>query len=364
MTEKPKATADTAAGEMIPDIKPGSVFTWLGERIYLAAIIRVCNSFLNLVLNVNITLPDGTSIEQKKIRPKIANGSASIDLDLDLSQSGLSMTSGGQTVIPFQFYNITNSASAADTWRTVQMRNGIVGWRSKYRNEAFEQSVPRNSDTRGNGELRSIIVNEAAAGFFGQPTALATQTTLDDTAEVVLYDPTISLDSAGQILLNSANPDGSGNVLAGFWLEIMDGVVVDSVLSSYVVLKGRMFSPLGTGGRVTTAFPAMADNIIPLAIVQANATLDPQIFQIQTGNCVNRYPPGTTRDRGAWTADALANRYFFTGDEILDDSSVNRVIGTQNFYARWRYTGYGQVTQPPSTDPTNWTKLYAVPAAT
>ncbi len=359
MPAESKKTEDQPAGTMIPEPKPGDVFAWLAERLPLTALVRVCNAFLNLIININVLLPDGTYLSQGKVRPKIANGNSVVDLNIDLSQSGLQMEGSGTTVIPGTFYNIASTANpGVDDYRCVQFRDILVGLRSKYYTGTGEDI------TTGNFESRFYALNDLQAILgdpFGQPAALPTQTILDNTAATTLYDPTILDASCGQIILNDTATDLTGNISAAFWLEIVD----DPSFGPYAKLIGRMYDSSGTApGRVTSPFPAGTENIVPLATIVCNATTDPFIRQIQTGNLVNRYPAGTTRFRGRWTADALANRVFYQGEQVLDDSVVNRTIGGVSFYALWQYNnGSGQEATAPNTTPTHWIKLYAVPAA-
>ncbi len=113
MPDKP-STSSAPAGTIIPEPGMGKVFNWLAERLYLTALVRVCNAFLNLVVNVVITYPDGTSAT-KQVRPKIADSSATLEIPIDLSQSSLG--SGSSTTTTFQITAIgTGDYFTAQTW--------------------------------------------------------------------------------------------------------------------------------------------------------------------------------------------------------------------------------------------------------
>lgn len=269
--------------------------------------------------------------------------------------------SPGQTIIPGAFYNITNTAAAAAaTWKTYQFRDFLVGGRSKYSTfPKFSSAIgPGNIQDTGNGELKQIVQNDLAGrhgNYFAQPAALATQTVLNSLSDTVIYDASYDGSTFGQIVLNDTITDLVGTINAAFWLEITD----DPVDGWFVTLKGRMYDPNGTGGRQTAPFPDVSQNIIPLTVIAANATLAaPLITPIQTGNLINRIPPGTTNHRGAWTADALVNQIFYTGDLVLDDTLTRFVVSGISFYTLYQYTAnYGKETVSPNSNAGNWKEV-------
>lgn len=343
--------------------------TLFGKKSIREALVEMLNCFYNPKITLKTRNADGSNTDLSPAEIKM--GPLGWTAEIDLTNLGPYGGASSQTIIPATFYNIANTANNADTWRTFQWRDFIFGGRSKWKTATAYGDFNGIGElaSSGNGELKMFIVNDFAwldGDLFAQPTALTTQGILDDTAETEIYDPAINFGPGtfGQIVLNNTHPEVDGTIQAAFWLAI-----IDDGTDYYARLTGRMFSATGTGGRVTTPFPAVSENIIPLCIIEANPTAGVFIRPIQTGSLVNRYVPGVTPYRGAWTADALAGQIFFPGDLVLDETAspydFTVSSGTAHAYKMYRYiAGVAPAVQnfAPHTVPANWAAIYTIAA--
>lgn len=277
-----------------------------------------------------------------------------------------------EIVFPFQIYSVKNITATPDQIAqftsvglnindfTFQVRSGIVGART-YINSLTSNIDGSIQNTIGNFE-QDLYVG-CTDGFPNLPTG----------TEIDFYYPqspnkngiTNILDSSGDILLygtlaNSSPDDGYPFVTSAqitmnptvdnlssensawhmaLWLEIVD----DANNGSYVNLMGRMFSGDGDTIRTTIPFPEGA-NIIPLGTVvvtySGESNTGPKVYfltQIQGGNLVNRWTPGSTTLRGRWVEiyaalpAGLTNLNFYPGDIVVDDSAFQIFAGT-NYY--------------------------------
>jgi hypothetical protein len=115
-------------------------------------------------------------------------------------------------------------------------------------------------------------------------------------------------------------------------------VITDDQVSGYsAALWAQMYSnnPIDSTGRPQSPFPAPSPLIIPVAVIAcgsfpAGNHIFDEIIQIQSGNLVNRYPPGQGPfsgsplfDRGNWTADNLAGQCFWPGDMVCAKTAGN-----------------------------------------
>lgn len=323
----------------------------LEKKSIREALVEMLNCFYSPKITLKTRNADGTNTDLSPAEIKM--GPLGWTAEIDLTNLG-PYGAKSQTIIPATFYNIANGADPSATWKTVQFRDFVFGGRSKYVAISAYNNIPPSESlgTSGNGELKMIIINDFAGNsgdFFAQPSALATSGTLGNTADTVIFDPTIN-DGAdgtfGQIILNDT-VSTAGNLYAAFWLEI-----IDDGSFYYARLMARMFDETGAGGRSTSPFPALAETIIPVAIIQANPAITPAITQIQSGNLVNRCDPGSLHVRGDWTGDALSGQRFFPGDLVTNG---NGTLGASVKKTYLRKT-FGQTSTPPA-DGADWTAL-------
>jgi len=289
-------------------------------------------------------------------------------------------------MFPFKIYQI-NNVSATDAQKklfsdlglsiddvTFQIRDGLIGFRP-YINTPITAEIDPLSALVGNNEFEVAVVTTDIDhqsnplqynydDFYYPPQAnKGTCLILDDTAATLICGipagspantPAISVN---QIALNQNQVRGVGiaypnDRAAAFWVEIVD----DPLNGICPNLMGQMYCGELAATRANYPFP-IGDNIIPLGTVsvnkpasQAGEAVGIQIRQIQTGNLVNRFPPGITNHRGVWTEtfdelppDVLSCM-FYPGDIIVDDT-VDMPYGTPllfNMQLVWMYLGTAQ----------------------
>ena len=263
---------------------------------------------------------------------------------------------------PFSFYQVKSNTPSVETWRVLQMADGIFGGRSFFNSQSKYVNLFNPESLgypEGNYELRMAIANDLSIEFpFSQPTPLDPvygQTVLADATDTVLFDPNTN-QTCGQIVLNNSalDPTVPGSLSASFWLEIKDTVLDggDPLSGYYARLMGRMWSNYGTSGRPTDAFPAHSNSIIPLCLVEVDPT---EIFfnQLQTGNIVNNYPAfvagsslGQTFYRGDWTTNSLSGQYFYPGD-LVTNGTIS--TGGHTWVKQFIRKTYGTTTTAPAS---------------
>lgn len=341
---------------------PGTLF---GKKSIREALVEMLNCFYSPKITVKVRSPDQVNTLDAQAAVKM--GPLGWTAELDLTNFGPYGGALSATIIPATFYNITNSANGTDTWKTFQFRDFVFGGRSKWKTFSEYGNLDGMSPlaSTGNWELKMALVNDLAffnGDSFAQPAALATQGTLDSMTATVIYDPTIATVAGtfGQIVLNDTSMDVDGTIQAAFWIEI-----IDDGASYYARVMGRMFSSAGSGGRSTDPFPAASESIIPLCVIEANPGFDPYIRPLTVGDVVNRTVEGSSKFRGAWTADALSGQIFFPRDIVYDDTTsgaypltkaLTTPAGNFTYRAQYRYIGASPaaMTSVPNTDPTHW----------
>jgi hypothetical protein len=270
---------------------------------------------------------------------------------------------------PFTFYQIQSNTNGVESWRVLQMADGIFGGRSFFNYYAKYVNLLNPEDVNspeGNYEIRMAIVNDfSIESPLSQPSPLDAsygQTVLADATDTVLFDPNTN-QTCGQIVLNNSalDPSVPPSLSASFWLEIIDTAVNGgNPLSGYYArLMGRMWSDFGTSGRPSAAFPTHSNSIIPLCLVSASQA-DFFVNQIQTGNVVNNYPAfvngsalGETFYRGDWTTDSLSGQYFYPADLVTNGTIT---ISGHTFKLQFIRKTYGTTTVAPA-DGTDWIAL-------
>ena len=211
-----------------------------------------------------------------------------------------------QTILPFTFYNVANAQNTIDSWRTFQMRDGIVAARSKtYQALDFNGNVAEGNFEQwlvaaGDGALANPFAQPFVQTGFGQVILAAdgTQTQIsgidETTGEAVHF---------GQILLDTS----MGATGAAFWLEIID----DPVVGFAANLWGGMFGGSGISPTPNDIFPDPTDSvndgllIIPLAQIYTITGTTFGVEQFQTGHLINRYPSGSITYRGPFVTKQI-----------------------------------------------------------
>ena len=260
------------------------------------------------------------------------------------------------TLQPFSIYAIGNG---------FQIRDGIIGYRSKY----FIYTAPASYggtkiDAGGAYEIPIYCPNTDPntdnVGFNG----------VNFSRQPVLNTATVTLDAGGlktlipvstNILMPNTFP---ANGIAIFWVELAD----DNVNGVTVKLYGKMTN-YNTGG-VEFPFYPQGENVFPIGYLNIfNGAIS--IQQYQVGNLTNRYLPGTVGGssplnyRGRWTADNLHGQAFYDGDIVVDDVfDFTQVISggaglTFPYQKAFVYYGGANLESlPPSSNLPVWKYLY------
>jgi len=314
-------------------------------------------------------------------------------------------------ILPFQIYNIDNLTDSKDTWRTFQIRDGIISARSKYwiyyRNylnasptiDFANSQILFEERFMGNFEIPLFVFQDNQGFQFENdyPFPPAQQSTYGESGsriELALATDTLisGYDSSGtyvnyaQIVLPKWDVvSGSQLPQASFWVETVDDPVKGIIANLY----GRMYG--GSPGFYPSvqADPFPADNsVIPIGtVVPAFDTADggftykptgvTQFYQYQVGNCVNRFPAmnkitGASNAigefqcfRGNWIQNSLSGQVFYPGDSVYDDTAtayLSKTIesgatphGAFTFRGIYVYIGTPNFgTTAPHSDSTNW----------
>jgi len=236
-------------------------------------------------------------------------------------------------MFPFKIYQIGG---------VIQIRSGLVGYRSKY----FVNAAPAFGATFANYEQEVNCTCTDSTWLVDDPPTLnpGPKVTLANATDTVIVDPNTSV-YYGNIAPASA-PDENGEINLSFWLEIVD---TNGALGTYSQLYGRMWTRHAgsSTGRPTTMFPASDKNIVPLGSLGVGA--NPFVEQIQWGNLTNRYPQFPTDDtgtitlsgtlisaggsalnyRGDWDINNLAGQVFYPGDIVCDSSGYTKATGSE-----------------------------------
>ena len=261
------------------------------------------------------------------------------------------------TILPFQMYQTDNKLSAADSWRTFQMRDGLLGARSRYSkvNFAIGDGV---GTVFGNYENELVVVQDqqsSLSGFLFTSIPISGQIELSKTQDTLI----VGVDGSGNAVgysqfLPAPDFDDLGQIFFSIYLEIIDSptpIASISGVNLYANLKGRMFA--GQGVIAGTAFD-VGQNIIPIAIgFYDGHSQEVGIIQIQTGNCVNRFPAysestgfGQTMNfLGDWTAQSLSGQLFYPCDTITSSSHL--------FYRKT----FGFTSVAPTVSNSDWTLI-------
>ena len=250
-----------------------------------------------------------------------------------------------QVILPFTVYNIGNVLNGVDSWRTFQMRNGLIGFRPKF---VYPGGF---NPAQGNFEVPTEVFQDGVTDFsapapiVAPPAVAASQQVIlanDKDTQISGYDANNNPVGFYQFLPDDTWDSSSGSdIMFSVWAEIID--VKNSVPEGgnpYANLWARMFTyDIDDGtGRPTVPFPNAAPNIFPIcyATLEGNLGLGGtkatagtwMIHQLQIGNLINRYPQlifvngriiGTPCLRGWWKADSLAGQIIYPGDLVVDD---------------------------------------------
>lgn len=282
--------------------------------------------------------------------------------------------------------------SNADSYRSVSMRDGLIGIRPRF--TGFGQNQFQNPgnyvfggtnvDFYGGGFQELLLIQgDNQLPSFEQP---------DETGQgqngnsLIISLPDVDtvitgFDAVGNyfnfpLITFDVSQGTAGNLFtqAAFWLEINDTATTPPPPTAnspfaFVNLKCRIF--LGDGS--DEAFPIKSPNVIPLAIVYISNSTDfgteMSITQLMTGNLINLFDSyfniaatgasglaaGTkTNWRGDWDADTLSGQFFYPGDLVTQGTIPTATTG--GFSAKLLYVclNYLQESTPPGSDATNW----------
>ena len=318
-----------STGGQIESIKTGGVADWLFNTVGLYKVRAAAASWLNFLVNINITLPDGTT-RTAQARPQIAENSAALDLPIDLSQGGLIMSGDIKMMFPFKIYNISNNTgdSALDDY-TFQIRSGVVSGRGYYRTGS---SCEVAAGPSGNSEtllycpgtdFKSANSSGPGSQLLDPATVnIGDDITVDTTAETLIADVITGVICA-QIIVNQT-PSNFGNCKCAIYLRLVDDPTEGLIPKMYA----RMYEDEGFDARSATPFPNEPE-VIPIGICgRYGNTVTPFTFAVnyQGGNLINRYPSGSTTFRGRWSGDSLNGKVFYPGDIVIEDISTQQTI--------------------------------------
>lgn len=301
--------------------------------------------------------------------------------------------------------------SAADSWRTFQMRDGLIRWRPAFPQfhsstgllpvngpldfrgfSSFSGSQPSGCyewtlGCIGDGESGTLVPNP-------QPTpALGAGIVLQDLTDVQIggYDAGGYFVNFTQILMSNSviGDPGTYPPNISIWAEVID----DPVKGFYANLWARMWGGGSGFGTQGPPFP-VGQNIIPIGMARTGLSdasgswvplNNPSYNQIQVGNVANRVTTsggGLARcERGFWkNTDGSANlggQLFYNGDVVIDNST--NTSGTQltlteftsgsdtilvAYWGIWQYnnpaaTGFDIVpdADPPSSGAGPWVQI-------
>ena len=276
--------------------------------------------------------------------------------------------------------------SSADAWRTVQMRDGLIGLRPRFTapGENTTQGISpatarwpgffNSSETIfGNFQQYLRVSSDGLTPFAPASPSTGTAIMLGAVNTPVLISGFIGTDyvSYSQIILPASLADESQ---FSFWLQVVDSLILPSegLPFQYVQLWGQT-----NGAEAVVPFPRSdAENSNPDSIPVASigifgpngggVAVPGTIGQFLSGNLINLFdsyfsktttPSGLAAGakmnfRGNWTNDELAGQYFYPGDIVQD--VVNKAgsnVGT-TIYVCMNYVP-GAVTAP-NLDGVNW----------
>ena len=235
-------------------------------------------------------------------------------------------------MFPFKIYQIGGA---------IQIRSGIVGYRSKF----FANAT---YSTYGNSEQQVNCQCTDSTWLVDDPPSINTgpAITLTNGTDSIIVDA--GTNPSTPVYYGSINPaagaDENGEINMAFWLKIVDQ---STGIGTFSQLYGRMWTRRAASatGRRTAMFPAPDKNIVPLGTIGIGA--NPFLEQIQWGNLCNRYPMFPTDDvgtvrfgenlisaggsalnyRGDWDADNLNGQVFYPGDLVCDSTVYTKEIG-------------------------------------
>lgn len=286
---------------------------------------------------------------------KVENTTRGIRLHAKIPPSPSSPTL--QIMFPFKAYQICNDTATADQIApytannvnisdfTYQVRSGIIGTRFTIPNTTtgdVEFQLGGNYElpvfcpcTDGYGSF------ESQTSFFDQPAPNSGYgISLDNSAATLIGDTATLNFFNSQIFINST-PDSIGERHAAFWIELIENsVAVGTGLPFFVKLWGRMFTqdpPSGGVGRTLQAFPT-GENIYPLAMVGRLSDESNYVYQLATGNFVNRFVEHQSNYAGLWSAIPVSGKQFYNGDFIVDDTRPV-VSGGITYFKLFQFVG-------------------------
>ena len=203
-------------------------------------------------------------------------------------------------VLPFTVYQISNVLKASDSWRTFQMRDGLIGFRSKYFAPSqgnFEWPVGVFQD--GKQDYSQPVTNIALP-----PWTADQQIILSNTHDTLISGYDTSNNPVGFYQFLPDNTWDSGSISAicfSVYVEIID-IPNSPTSQAYANLWGRMWTgePTDPTGRPTGIFPAPKPNLFPImyAVLKGSQESGGQkatggtwrMVNYQVGNLVNRFP--------------------------------------------------------------------------
>lgn len=253
-----------------------------------------------------------------------------------------------------------------------QIRDGIIGFRSKYflstdlelsggsiiNSGSYEIPVYcQNTDlSLDNTQFPGIDFSRQPANYSSSPQ------TLDAGGVATIIGP----------LQTIVIPPTYANGHAVFWVEITDDPAHGITVATY----GKITNP--QMGDNFSFYPQGA-NVFPIGYVSYFQGVK-KIQQYQTGNLTNRYLPYTIGGnsplnyRGRWSADSLSGQAFYDGDVVEDDSQVlqsfwvssssgGAVTTNLQFYGAFVYTAGAAIeTTNPAANLANWTRIWKTSA--
>lgn len=323
-------------------------------------------------------------------RQQFANGQALQKVSRELSKQrrrivgGFIPTPPQIVMFPFKIYQIGNSAGDAPDNLTLQIRGGLVGFRTGYNASGtaattlYQGNYELPLQACGTDDTVGITPFDYSSGLFSedyerQPTQNhggSKALNADGTATLICENLIGSANPPQvQITVPASIAGGAGNsIFAAFFIRIVD----DPTAGYYTQLWGKCTGQgIGHNGFDGSIPPFVRDgsNIsdvtFAIGIVRWTTSGDtaPVVSQAQTGHLVNRYLEWSPQsiasngafpkmwsqgmvDRGGWNLNHLSGKVFYPGDLVYDDTVAPITISGTTAYLQYVYAPITVPAQP------------------
>ncbi len=222
---------------------------------------------------------------------------------------GQGSSASSQTFHPFKVYQAANIVDADDSWRTFQMRGGLVAHRSK------TQYFPAGLSLYTNFQSLISVRADGTDGHYGEsfdtPTdlngATMTQIAVPSTGDQLISGYPV------QFVLSDTLDDNNA-IQASVYLKVLE----DYTVETYV----RMVSPIvaDSTGRPREILPDQSSQYILIAEIRPNSGFNLSdgisVRQSVYGNMLGRFGHAQMTYRGNWDVDAITSEWFYPGDVI------------------------------------------------